>query len=180
MPCIFDISDRKITFQSIYMENSFTTVSTHPTKTGLAIQYKSNSIETYNKVGKLIHIIDMKEASDKIVIHRWFGVASDEEVKEIFDGHLFEYIRSGGHTKLVADTSKMDGFFDGVNAWLAEYYIPKLLKAGVKHNAFLVSEEFFSYLTDEGYEGAVESLFTTQMFGKEEKAIDWLKSVKQS
>jgi hypothetical protein len=98
-------------------------------------------------------------------------------VKEISDGHLFELIKTGGYTKLVADTSKMDGFFDGVNQWLADYYIPKLLKAGVKYNAFLVSEEFFSYLTDEGFDGVVESLFTTQMFGSEEKAIQWLKSV---
>lgn len=149
----------------------------HPTKTGITVQYKNNSIETYNKAGKLIHIIDMKEAAGKIVIHRWFGTASNDEVKEIFDGHLFDCIQKGGHTKLVADTSKMDGFFDGVNNWLAEYYIPKLLKIGVNHNAFLVSEEFFSYLSEEGFDGPIESLFTTQMFGKEEKAISWLKSV---
>jgi hypothetical protein len=158
------------------MENTFTSLI-YPTKTGISVQYKDNLIETYNKNGKLIHIIDSKEASHKIVIHRWLGSASDAEIKEIFDGHLFEFIKTGGYTKLMADTSKMDGFFDGVNLWLAEYYIPKLLKTGVKYNAFLVSEEFFSYLTDEGFDGVVESLFTTQMFGSEDKAVQWLKSV---
>jgi hypothetical protein len=158
------------------MENTFTS-STHPTKTGISVQHKDNLVETYNKNGKLIHLIDCKEASNKIAIHRWLGSVSDDEVKEIFDVHLFEFIKTGGYTKLMADTSKMDGFFDGVNQWLADYYIPRLLKVGVKYNAFLVSEEFFSYLTDEGFDGVVESLFTTQMFGSEDKAIHWLKSV---
>jgi hypothetical protein len=118
----------------------------------ITIQQKENRIESYNSKGQLIHLIDGKEASNKIAIHRWFGI--------------------------LVDTSKMNGFFDGVNHWLAEYYIPKLLKIGVKYNAFLLSEEFYLHLATDDLDEGLETPFVTHMFGSEDKALRWLKSIK--
>jgi hypothetical protein len=72
----------------------------------------------------------------------------------------------------------MNGFFDGVNYWLAEYYIPKLLKIGVKYNAFLLSEEFYLHLATDDLDEGLETPFVTHMFGSEDKALRWLKSIK--
>jgi hypothetical protein len=159
------------------MEKSNNHVSTHQTKTGIAIQYAGDIIETYNKSGRLIHAIDTKEALNKIIIHRWFGSATDEEVKEIFDKHFFEFLQAGGHTKIIVDTSRMNGFFDGVNNWLAEYFIPKLLTIGVKHNAFLVSEDFYADMGGDDLDEGVQSMFVTRIFDSEEKALKWLRAV---
>ena len=148
------------------------------TNTGITIQKKENKIESYNSKGQLIHLIDGKETADKVAIHRWFGTASNEEIKQIFDGHFYEFLEREKVKKILVDTSKMNGFFDGVNSWLAEYYIPKLLKIGVKHNAFLLSEEFYLHLATDDLDEGLETPFVTHIFGSEAKALQWLKSVK--
>jgi hypothetical protein len=148
------------------------------TNTGIIIQQKGNTIETYNKKGQLIHIIDSKETSSKIAIHRWIGSVTNEEIKEIFDGHFFAFLEREKTKKILVDTSRMNGFFDGVNTWLAEYYIPKLLKIGVKYNAFLLSEDFYLQLATDDLDEGVETPFVTHLFGSEDKALRWLKSVK--
>ncbi len=157
----------------VYMENNSTNVLTG-SALGLTILQKGNSIETYNKKGELIHLIENKEAANRILIHRWFGSATNEEVKAIFDGHFYEYLQQQGLTKILVDTSAMNGFFDGVNNWLAKYYFPKLLSIGVKYNAFLLSEEFYAELAADGTDQGMHGYLITRMFGSEEKALYWL------
>lgn len=148
------------------------------TTTSILIQQKGNRIESYNSKGLLIHIIDSKETADKVAIHRWLGSVTNEEIKEIFDGHFFSFLEREKVKKILVDTSRMNGFFDGVNHWLAEYYIPKLLKIGVKYNAFLLSEDFYLQLATDNLDEGLEIPFVTHMFGSEDKALSWLKSVK--
>jgi hypothetical protein len=148
------------------------------THTGITIQQKGNRIESYNSKGLLIHIIDGKESADKVAIHRWVGSVTNDEIKEIYDGHFYTFLQREKVRKILVDTSKMNGFFDGVNTWLAEYYIPKLLKIGIKHNAFLLPEEFYLHLATDDTDEGVETPFVTHMFGSEDKALNWLKSIK--
>jgi hypothetical protein len=148
------------------------------TNTGITVQQKGNTIESYNNKGQLIHTIDGKATADKVAIHRWFGSVTNEEMKEIFDGHFYGFLQREKVSKILVDTQKMNGFFDGVNNWLAEYYIPKLLKIGVKYNAFLLPEEFYLHLATDDMDEAIETAFVTHMFGSEDKALKWLKSVK--
>lgn len=147
------------------------------THTSISIQQKDNRIESYNTKGQLIHVIENKELPSKIAIHRWFGSVTNEEIKEIMDGHFYTFLEQNKSNKILVDTSKMNSFFDGVNQWLAEYYIPKLLKIGTKHNAYLLSEEFYAYLAAD-LDEPIESNFVTHMFGSEESALRWLKSFK--
>lgn len=146
------------------------------THTSITIQHKDNRIESYNSKGQLIHIIESKEIPSKIAIHRWFGSVTNEEIKEILDGPLYTFLEQHKLNKILADISKMNSYFDGVNRWLAEYYIPKLLKIGTKYNAYLLSEEFYSYLADD-LDAPIEGAFVTHMFGSEDNALTWLKSI---
>jgi hypothetical protein len=148
------------------------------THTGITIQQKEKNIESYNSKGQLIHIIEHGETSNKIAIHRWFGSVTNEEIKEIFDGHFYAFLEREKIKKILVDTSKMSNLFDGVNDWLAQYYIPKLLKTGVKYNAFLLSEEFYLHLATDDLDEGIETPFVTHMFGSEDKALQWLKSIK--
>ncbi len=163
---------------SLRMENLDTKTLKENSKasTGITIKQNGNTIETYNSKGKLIHIIDKKEVQQKIAIHRWIGTVSNEEIKEVSDGHFIEFLINNSCTKIVVDTSQLNGFFDGVNDWLASYFIPKLLKNGVKHNAFLVSQEFYSDLAMEDSDDEFPNILATRIFGAEEKALKWLKS----
>jgi hypothetical protein len=126
----------------------------------------------------LIHIIDKKEVQQQIAIHRWIGTVSNEEIKEVSDGHFIEFIKDNACTKILVDTSQLNGFFDGVNGWLADHFIPKLLKCGIKHNAFLVSEDFYADLALGDSDDDFPNVLTTRIFGAEDKAIKWLKSAK--
>jgi hypothetical protein len=144
--------------------------------TGITTKQNGNTIETYNSTGRLIHILDKKEVPQKIAIHRWIGTVSDEEIKEVSDGHFIEFLINNNCTKIVVDTSQLNGFFDGVNNWLAEYFIPKLLQLGVKHNVFLVSQEFYSDLAMEDSDEEFPNRLATRIFGTEDKALKWLKS----
>jgi hypothetical protein len=147
------------------------------TLTHISLQHTDKRIESYNKKRQLIHVIENKEIQSKIAVHRWFGSATDEEIKEIMDGPLYTFLEEQKLSKILIDTSKMNGFFDGVNQWLAAYYIPKLLKIGIKYNAYLLSEDFYACLADD-LDEPIQGAFVTHMFGSEEKALKWLKSMK--
>jgi hypothetical protein len=147
------------------------------TKSGISVVKKGNIVETYNKAQKVIHTIDLSNVGLKILIHSWLGFRTAEEFIEICDGHLYDLFKSNGCKKIIVDISKMTGSFDSVNDWMANTYMPKLMKIGFNCSAVVLPKDVFAQISVENWEQKVSG-FTTRNFGDLNAALNWIKAEK--
>jgi hypothetical protein len=129
---------------------------------------------TQNKAKHVIHKIDLSHIDSGILAHRWIGYRSDEQFKEITDGHFFDLFKKNKCTKILVDISDMTSSFHNVNDWMATYLMPKLVKAGLTHSAVILSKNVFTQLSAAQWEEK-SSGFTNRNFQNVEKALAWLK-----
>lgn len=147
------------------------------TKNGISVVLKGNIVETYNKGQKLIHTIDLSNVKSKVLVHTWIGFRTSDEFIEICDGHLYDFFKTNACTKILVDISKMTGSFDGVNDWMATYFMPKLMKAGFNCSAVVLPKDVFAQISVENWEQKVSG-FTTRNFGDYYTALNWIKQEK--
>jgi hypothetical protein len=144
-------------------------------KNGLTVIKKGNVIETYNKMQKLIHTIDLSQVGYKILIHAWIGYRTSDEFIEICEGHLYDQFKKNNCAKIQVDISKMSGSFSGVNDWMANTFMPKLVNAGFKCSSVVLPADLFAKLSAEEWESKVSG-FVTRNFDNADAALTWLKT----
>lgn len=109
------------------------------TRTGIMVVRTGNSVETYNILGKKVHVIDATYYPRKILTHRWFSEVFDEEIKEILGGHFVDEFVASRCTRILADLSQWQVSWDGINDWLRDDLMPRLYAAGLRHLAVMVA-----------------------------------------
>ncbi len=152
---------------------------TTESKTGIKVIQKDEIFETYNKLGQLICYLDFtKVEHEGYFIIRYIGTIEDDEIMEILDGFFMEEIVKRKCPKQISDNSQLNGSWDGVNKWLAEYLVPKAIeKAGLKYHALVLSNSIFTQFSGEQFENHNQSLFQNRLFGSEVDAVKWLRSI---
>lgn len=146
------------------------------THTGISVVRNGTAVETYNILGKKIHVIDTVHAKHGILTHRWFSEVFDAEIKEILGGHFVDEFVASKCTRILADLSQWSVSWDGTNDWLRDELMPRLYEAGLRHLAVVVapSEE------SESNRFAAERFSSDNPgvnapFTSEAEAIAWLK-----
>lgn len=146
-------------------------------KNGLKVEKNGNFITTYNKRGQVIHKMDLGNVPDRIMVHEWIGYRTDDEFREICEGHFFDNLRKNGITKVLVNIANMTGSFDGVNDWMATSFMPKLVSMGFKASAVVLPKDIFAKISAENWIKN-NSGFENGNFGSVENAMNWLKSKK--
>ncbi|NVB42283.1 hypothetical protein G6O69_30950 [Pseudenhygromyxa sp. WMMC2535] len=133
-------------------------------------------VETYNIMGKKIHVVDASRAGEGIMIHRWFAEVFDDEIKEVLGGHFADEFIARGCALLLADLSEWEVSWDGVNDWLRDDLMPRLYAAGLRHLAVVVAP---TEVTESNRFAAerfsTENPGVDSSFYSEEAAVEWLK-----
>lgn len=109
------------------------------TNTGISVVRNGQFVETYNILGKKIHVVDATHVAQGILTHRWFSEVFDEEIKEILGGHFADEFIASKCTLILADLSQWAVSWDGVNDWLRDDLMPRLYRAGLRHLAVMVA-----------------------------------------
>jgi hypothetical protein len=77
-------------------------------------------------------------------------------------------------TKVLNDNTHVVGSWSEAAEWGAEFWFPAMMKAGLKHFAWIYSPEVFSKLsTDKTIDLSGQNIFGT--FNDKEEASQWLK-----
>jgi hypothetical protein len=106
-----------------------------------------------------------------LLMHKWIGFLTDEALMAIWLYTLdFVEKRNGFKHKSIADTSELVGSFDGINQFIAEAVLPRVLAGDFKYSAYVLPKDFYALLATEFYqEEAKELPFVTKYFDDIEK-----------
>ena len=135
-----------------------------------------NLIKSINRQGKMFHYIDLSFKKDGIFFHGWVNYRTNEQIKEVLDGHVLNTFRVLDCKKTLVDSTKMTGSFSGINDWLGEYYMPKLIRMGLTANAVVLPSDIFSQIAVDDWDEKIGG-FVTRNFGSQNEAVNWLKSI---
>ncbi|MBS2099237.1 hypothetical protein [Carboxylicivirga linearis] len=142
---------------------------------GLKVVKEGNIIKSYNRMGKEFHFIDTSYLSKGILFHGWIGFRTGDQIKEVLSGHLYEMFEQNKCTNMIIDNRKMEGSFSSVNDWLANDYMPSLIKLGLSNNGVVLPANVFAKLAVDDWDKKVSG-FATRNFDNTEAAISWVQS----
>lgn len=108
---------------------------------------KRSYIETFNNLNQLIHYIDLTYIKAGIFLQGWVGFQSNEQIKEILQGHFLELFAQYPCNKLLSDCSKMKSSFIEIDNWYNETNRTELIKSGLKYHAIIKPKDNFAQLT---------------------------------
>lgn len=133
-------------------------------------------VDSINQANQVFHTIDLSYAKEGIMYHSWIGYRSNDQLKQVLDGHFVKFYEQNKFKKMVIEISKMSGSFDAANDWMATYFMPKLVKLGLAYSAVVVPANVFAQVSTEEWNKKVGG-FTTRSFGSSKDALTWLRSV---
>ena len=143
---------------------------------GFKVVEDGNLIKSINRQGKMFHFIDLNYKKDGIFFHGWVDYRTNDQIKEVLDGHFIELFKTSGCKKSLIENSKMTGSFSGINDWLGEYFMPKMIGMGLTSNAVVLPADIFSQLAVEDWDEKTTG-FVNRNFGDLNEAVNWLKSL---
>jgi hypothetical protein len=146
------------------------------TKTGISVVRNGPLVETFNILGKKVHVIDPSRVGEGILINRWLSEVFDEEIMEILAGPFYDEFAAHGCSRLLADMSAVTASWDGVNDWLRDDLMPRLYTIGLRHLATVVATSDESDSTRFAAERFSENPGVNAPFTSEAAAIAWLKA----
>jgi hypothetical protein len=100
----------------------------------------------------------------------WIGFQNNEII--IKSGAvILELFKKNGYTKLLNDNSRVTGPWQGVAEWTSTIWFPEMIKAGLKHFAWILSPDMYAAYS------AMKAMPTTDVvtsFRTYDEAYEWL------
>jgi len=137
---------------------------------------KGQLVDSVNKTNQVFHTIDLTYAKEGIMFHSWIGYRTNDQLKQVLDGHFAKIYEQQKFKKMVIEISRMSGSFDEANDWMATYFMPKLVRLGLQYSAVVLPANVFAQVSTEEWNKKVGG-FTTRNFGSANEALAWLRSV---
>ena len=145
------------------------------TQTGFKVVQNGDLIQSINKMGQVFHQIDTKYLKEGILFHGWIGYRTNDQIKEVLDGHFMELYNKHKCKKMLIENSKMTGTFASINDWLTNVFMPKMIRMGLSFNAVVFPENIFAQMAVEDWDQKVGG-FHNKSFGTVNEALSWLRS----
>ncbi|MCU0389752.1 MAG: hypothetical protein MUE81_01410 [Thermoflexibacter sp.] len=115
----------------------------------------------------------------ELLMHKWIGYLTDEALKAIWL-YTLDFVEKydAFRYKSIADTSTLEGSFDGINDFILEVVLPRALAGGLKYSAYILPKDFYALLATQFYQEETKEMpFVTQYFDNQEEAEKWLMSL---
>lgn len=157
------------------METNSSVVEVLVQKADFKVVRRGNIVESINKLNQVFHFIDLSYASQGIIFHGWVGYRTNDQIKDVLDGHFMKFYEQYKCKGMVIENSKMSGTFSEINDWLAGYFMPKMILLGLKNCAVVLPQNIFAQLAVEDWDKKVGG-FVTRNFGTVNDALNWLKT----
>jgi hypothetical protein len=121
---------------------------------------------------------DIEHWSDKNLLYsNWIG--SYLSVEQVKAGALLglEKIKEMKVAQLLNDNRQLEGVWNQANDWVASYWMPEAIKAGLRKFAHIIPQELYAQLSAELMEDNAakqEGEFQLKLFDNQEDAEEWL------
>lgn len=124
------------------------------------------------------YLIIEYSVENRLLIQNWKGFATSAQFREGIEKSV-EIFRQRKPLRLLSNTKDSAVVKKEDTEWAASYGIGNMLQNGLKGVAFIVSTNVFTQLSVNNFKSQTkEAPFAMQYFDNEEKAIDWLITVK--
>jgi hypothetical protein len=130
-------------------------------------------IETVNNLNQLIHFIDLSYVKANIFYHGWIGFRTNEQMKEILNGHFRDIFEEFNCKSLLTDCSKMKGSFVDLNKWYIDTFIPDLENLGLKNSATISPSDTFAQLAVKEWSDKIKGI-KHMTFNSLSDTLNWL------
>jgi len=132
-------------------------------------------IELKNKLGKVYFTVEYNRTTD-VIYANWLGFVS---VEEVITGatKCLEAFESTKCSNFINDNRLLTGPWNKANDWIANTWMPRALKAGLKNFAFVMSPNIFGELSAKDLETHLDNIgFVMKNFKDYDLATAWIKS----
>ncbi len=146
------------------------------TKNGFQVIQKGNIIQSLNKLNEVFHEIDTTYLKEGIIFHGWIGYRTNDQIKEVLDGHFIELYQKYKCKKMLIENTKMTGTFADINDWLGQYFMPKMVKEGLAINAVILPFNLFAKIAVDDWDHKVGG-FHSRNFDNLDKGLQWLRTI---
>lgn len=146
------------------------------TKNGFKVIQEEHKILSLQKTGEAFHFIDQNYLNRGILFHGWIGYRKKEQIIEVLEGHFWDTFIKYPCKKMLIENSKMTGSFSGINNWLTNTFMPRMIEKGLKQCAVVYPANIFAQLAVEDWDQKVGG-FHNKSFKSEGEALTWLKMV---
>lgn len=146
------------------------------TKTQFKIVKEGQIYRSINKADEVFHFLDLNYLNEGIFYHGWLGYRTNDQIKEVLDGHFIEIYMKHKCKKMLIENSKMTGTFAAINDWLNTYFMPKMINEGLSSTAVVFPQNVFAHMAVEGWDQKVGG-FHNKSFKSIPEALTWLRSV---
>lgn len=140
---------------------------------GFKVIRKQSFIETYNNLNQQMHYIDLSFAKVGIFNNGWVGFRTNTQMKEILEGHFYEFYDDHRSPHLLTDCSKMKGSFIEIVDWLTNEFMPQMGEIGLKNHSLVLPMDSFAQLTVKDWVKKSQ-IIKTKGFTTLSEAINWL------
>ena len=145
-------------------------------KNTFRVERRNEMVESVNSQNQVFHFIDLNYLKEDIFFHGWIGNRTDEQIKAVIEGHFIELFEKYRCTKTLIQNEAMTGSFSGLNIWVADYFMPKMISMGLKYNAVVLPKNLFAQLSVADWDNKITG-FTSRNFKSSEEALTWLRSI---
>ncbi len=105
----------------------------------------------------------------------WEGFLTVDLVKAGSEELLKIFKQVGNCSKILVDNSRITGPWHKANDWYATDWNPRAVEAGLKTMGVILSADFFTQLSLQGFEKVSSGAFTVGSFPSKDEAHEWLK-----
>jgi hypothetical protein len=140
---------------------------------GFKVVKKGPIVETVNNLGQVFHSADLSYAQAGILYHSWNGFRSNDQLRDVLDGHMMDLCRIYRCKNIIMDCTKMRGSFSDLNDWLTKIYTPKLIAAGIKSLVIVIPEDIFAHLAVKDFGKKVQGI-NYRSFKALSEAFNWI------
>jgi len=113
------------------------------------------------------------DASTNILYCRWIGFQNKEKIMDGGDKILKIFKEKTNCSKILNDNTEVTGPWQDAAEWTANVWFPSMASAGLKHFAWIFSDNIFAELSAKNAKPDGEIVTT---FKSKHEAITWLES----
>jgi hypothetical protein len=140
---------------------------------GFKVIRRQHYIETVNNLNQMVHYIDLSYAKADILFHGWVGFRTNDQMKEILNGHFRDVFDDYRCKCMLTDCSRMKGSFSEINEWYISSFMPELASLGLQYNAIILPVDNLAQISVRDWKEKCK-VVKSVTFNSLSDAINWL------
>jgi hypothetical protein len=131
---------------------------------------------TFRRADGYVYLTATRDRANGWIHAQWTGVQTLETIQTGGLAYV-EMLDAEPCAKLLNDHRELVGRFLDANDWVAQVWTPRIMQAGLRYFAHVLSPGVFGQLSMQDLHQRISDQFEIKMFGQLEDAQAWLRSL---